>query len=358
MAVRRNPSGSWTAAIKQNGRFVGSKTFKTKREAQAWERDQKIRLGAGVDLGAGRVLVADRVRVWLIDREGMVSDATLTTDRSLPRLLPAWFLSLRVNAVTESHVERLLAGWSRQYAYGSVKRYRATLATFFVSCVRARLIAVSPVPGVPMPRPTESSVEMTPFAEDELEEVVAAVRERNSTLGDVVLILGWTGLRWGELRALRVEDFERLPGPTLRIRRSHSESRAVKGTKSGRSRRVVVAEELVPILERFARGKQPTDLLLTTDRGAQLHAAAFKRATDWKVLGRGRRLHDLRHTAICLWLARGVEPLTVKAWAGHESIGTTNGYVHYLGTSADDAGRVRLNAPRANLGQISREATA
>ena len=86
--------------------------------------------------------------------------------------------------------------------------------------------------------------------------------------------------------------------------------------------------------------------------------AAFKRATDWKVLGRGRRLHDLRHTAICLWLARGVEPLTVKTWAGHESIGTTNGYVHYLGTSADDAGRVRLNAPRANLGQISREATA
>ena len=35
MAIRRNASGSWTAAIKQNGRFVGSKTFKTKREGRS-----------------------------------------------------------------------------------------------------------------------------------------------------------------------------------------------------------------------------------------------------------------------------------------------------------------------------------
>lgn len=31
----------------------------------------------------------------------------------------------------------------------------------------------------------------------------------------------------------------------------------------------------------------------------------------------GRRLHDLRHTAACLWLARGVDLSTVSAWLGH-----------------------------------------
>lgn len=65
------------------------------------------------------------------------------------------------------------------------------------------------------------------------------------------------------------------------------------------------------------------------------------RALDWSVkdaaghdvgTGRGRRLHDLRHTAACLWLARGVDPGTVQAWCGHESIATTNLYVHFLGT--------------------------
>jgi hypothetical protein len=54
----------------------------------------------------------------------------------------------------------------------------------------------------------------------------------------------------------------------------------------------------------------------------------------------------LRHTAACVWLARGVDPVTVQAWMGHASIATTNLYLHHLGTSADRAGLDRLNRPR------------
>ena len=72
--------------------------------------------------------------------------------------------------------------------------------------------------------------------------------------------------------------------------------------------------------------------------GNRLHANAFKRATDWHLIAPGRRIHDLRHTAACLWLARGVSPTTVQAWMGHASIATTNIYLHHLGTVADRAG--------------------
>jgi hypothetical protein len=48
----------------------------------------------------------------------------------------------------------------------------------------------------------------------------------------------------------------------------------------------------------------------------------------------------------CLWLARGVDPVTVQAWIGHASIATTNLYLHYLGTSDDRAGSARLNDRR------------
>ena len=41
----------------------------------------------------------------------------------------------------------------------------------------------------------------------------------------------------------------------------------------------------------------------------------------------------------------GVDPGTVQAWMGHESIATTNRYLHFLGTSADQAGLDRLNDP-------------
>ncbi|WP_415108100.1 tyrosine-type recombinase/integrase [Propioniciclava sp.] len=67
--------------------------------------------------------------------------------------------------------------------------------------------------------------------------------------------------------------------------------------------------------------------------------------------------HDLRHTAACLWLARGVNPGTVQAWLGHESIATRNRYLHYLGTGAHRAGLERLNAPRGNAGAMGTSKT-
>ena len=82
---------------------------------------------------------------------------------------------------------------------------------------------------------------------------------------------------------------------------------------------------------------------LATGTGHQLHATAVKRAVFWSQVAPGRRIHDLRRTAACLWLARGVDPVTVQAWLGHASIATTNIYPHRLGSSADRAGLERLN---------------
>ena len=87
-----------------------------------------------------------------------------------------------------------------------------------------------------------------------------------------------------------------------------------------------------------------------TESGHRLHASAFKRTLDWSVTADGRRIHDLRHTAACLWLARGVDPVTVQTWMGHASIATTNLYLHHLGTAADQAGLDRLNRPGAHRG--------
>lgn len=91
-------------------------------------------------------------------------------------------------------------------------------------------------------------------------------------------------------------------------------------------------------------GKAGGDRLFVSESAHQLHASALKRTTHWAETADGRRIHDLRHTAACLWLARGVDPVTVQAWMGHASMATTNLYLHHLGTSADLAGLGLLNA--------------
>ena len=88
----------------------------------------------------------------------------------------------------------------------------------------------------------------------------------------------------------------------------------------------------------MAKGKGADDLLVTTASGARLHATAFKNSTNWIVTGRRRR-----HTAACLWLEAGVSPTTVQASMGHADLTTTQRYLHYLGTSADETGLSRLN---------------
>lgn len=357
MAIRREGDG-WLAVVKHGRVYAGSKKFGTRREAVEWEREFKARLAAGIDVKAGRITVAVRLTEWAKEREGMVAETTLVIDRDLARVLPKWFAALGVNAVTEAHVERVLAEWVRTRSHGSITRYRAALSAFFSSCVRARLRAVNPVTNVRPPRRTDPPTEMSPFAEAELDAVVHSIAQRNERLAHVVLLAGWTGLRWGELRALRVRDLVIVPEPMLVVQLSQTEGKAVKVPKSGRTRRVPLADRLVPIVQELARDKGSNDLLVTTDRGAQLHATSFKRATDWSTLGQGRRIHDLRHTAVCLWLARGVEPGTVKSWAGHSSISVTDKYIHYLGTAADRAARGRLNASGASRGQVQRDGSA
>jgi integrase len=142
--------------------------------------------------------------------------------------------------------------------------------------------------------------------------------------------------------------------PTLVIQRAAPEGVETKSTKSGRTRRVPVADRILSLVREMARDRDADAPLVVTTTGHRLHASAFKRTLGWATLADGRRIHDLRHTAACLWLARGVDPVTVHAWMGHASMATTNIYLHHLGTGADRTGLARLNT-RGHNGGTSQE---
>lgn len=346
MTVRKTPGGRWRGVLKVGREQVASKTFDTRAQAVAWVSRERAAVAGGVDPRAGKATVRALLPQWLETREASVAVTTYNTDRYMVDAVPAWLLARSVGSLTDREVQRSLVEYARAgHAQSSVTRFRASLSSFFGWCVRERLIASNPVASTRVPRQATPRVEMRPLAEAELESVAAAVEQYDETLSRLVLVAGWTGLRWSELRAIRVRSFVEVPLPLLIVERAAPEGVEVKTTKSGRSRRVPIADRVLPLVRGFAAGKSADDLLFTTARGYQLHAGAFMRATSWKSTGKGRRIHDLRHTAACLWLARGVDPGTAKAWMGHSSIATTNLYLHHLGTAADRAALDRLNGP-------------
>ena len=270
MTIVKTRSGRFTAKLKSGRQFVASKTFDTKREATEWLARERAALAGGVDPRAGRQRVGALLEHWLTIRRATVATKTYRADQALQRLVPTGMQALQVGAVTSREVARsfdLLLGSG--LAEQSVVRYRASLSSFFGWCVRERIIGSNPVTGVPVPRSSEEQVEMRPWTEAELEAVFQRWQQEDPHLADVMLLLGWTGLRWGEARALLVEDLVEVPTPGLLVRRSAPEGVGTKATKGRRSRRVPLANRVLPIAHRLADDKVANDLLVTTAGGAR-----------------------------------------------------------------------------------------
>jgi integrase len=87
--------------------------------------------------------------------------------------------------------------------------------------------------------------------------------------------------------------------------------------------------------------------VFTAPKGGPLRVTAF-RARMWRPATRaagldGLRIHDLRHTAVALWIAAGANPKEVAARAGHASVSFTLDRYGHLYPEADTALRDRLD---------------
>ena len=108
-----------------------------------------------------------------------------------------------------------------------------------------------------------------------------------------------------------------------------------------------VAEELDHHLATYAE-PDPNALVFTGAKGAALRATNFRRRT-WRSAVHaadldGLRIHDLRHTAVALWIAAGASPKEVARRAGHTSVKTVLDVYGHLYDEADVALRERLEA--------------
>ena len=108
----------------------------------------------------------------------------------------------------------------------------------------------------------------------------------------LVLTLGYSGLRWGEVAALRVHHVD-LARARIEVSQSVGEinGRIVVGTpKSHQTRWLPVPKLLLEGLEQQLAGKAPDDLVFPSPKGTFLRVANFRRGllrpgggVDWSV---------------------------------------------------------------------------
>ena len=101
-----------------------------------------------------------------------------------------------------------------------------------------------------------------------------------------------------------------------------------------------MAELLAQHLERYQLGGASDALVFTAERGGRLHAANWhKRAWVTARANAGfpsLRFHDLRHSAVPLWVAMGANLLQVSRWLGHSTVQITADVYGHLFPETND----------------------
>jgi integrase len=102
----------------------------------------------------------------------------------------------------------------------------------------------------------------------------------------VILLLAYTGMRFGELVGLRAEDVD-LEARRIRVRRSIAQvgGKLVEGNpKSAAGRRSIpVPQRPIPILTNRVSGRPPGAPAITSPNGVLLGLESWKRSTRWRV---------------------------------------------------------------------------
>ena len=232
--------------------------------------------------------------------------------------------------------------------------HRLLLRTAIETAVEDAIITRSPVRGIKLP--ATKTAEKRFLAHTEVMELADAISPRHRAL---VLAACYTGMRFGELAALRLENLNLLKAfATVVETASEVSGRIIIGPpKTASSRRQIsLPQFLVHELSEHLRQHGPGNegLVFSAPRGGPLRRTLFRRrvwlpAVDQSV-GQPCRFHDLRHTHAALLIAEGTHPKVIQERLGHASIRTTLDTYGHLFEGLDEAAADSLDAAIAKAG--------
>jgi integrase len=264
-------------------------------------------------------------------------------------LLPE-FGELRIEAISAARIERYRNRVLRAETVTrrNANRLLAVMHAIFVHACSHHRLQENPASGVKKLRETYDAARYDFYTPEQVHQLAAAAAGELD--GAVFLTAAFTGLRRGELVALRWRDVD-FENQSIRVYEGYTLE--LGRTKSRRSRTVPMVDEVAQVLRGLASRERYTgknDFVFPSETGGISDPSALRRRYALAVKRAGLpqlRFHDLRHTfgSLAINFASIVQ---VQAWMGHADIKTTMRYLHHK-SRADEA-RVLSQAFRTGTG--------
>jgi integrase len=366
-SIVKRKSGNYAIVYYVDGKQKWETVGPSRREAERALTARKREVDTGVWREPSSETLASYATRWLAHRNPArvqhgrtrLAPSTFAEYRRallshvLPRLGERTLASLR----TED-VDRLIAELEADgKAPGTVRNTITPLRKMLGDAVRQGKLATNPAARADLPPAQDFAGKEIPREHtDAIREALASLAPPDPLRNEPDLLsvcffdvaLG-TGLRLGELRALRWRDVDR--GKRLiRVERAYSRRELTRPKTDAGLRSVPLFGSVDDALRGLAaraveRGLYaPDELVFTTVRGTPLHESNVNRRI-WQpaleraeLAGLGYRFHDLRHTCVSRLVAAGADVKLVQAVAGHASpLITLKRYSHLLDSRISEA---------------------
>lgn len=220
--ARPGPNGTrvYRARVYYRGRYVASRTFPRKRDAQEWERKQveTLKTGAWADPKAGERPVREWCEIWLSAQPARAQATERKIRGVIKKQIAGTFGRRPLVSVRPSEVQAWAADISRKQSAATARHSLGVLRRVFDHAVRDGAIHRNPAAGIRLPKVQGN--DPRPLTHDELWQLADHLDQLRDRV--LVLVAGYCGLRWGELAALRWADVD-LDKNTLRVVRAYSE---------------------------------------------------------------------------------------------------------------------------------------
>lgn len=360
-SAKHGVASRWRARYVDGEGIERERVFAVKRAAEDWLRDRvsAVTTGSHLDPKQGRVTVSHVHAAWAA-AQGHIAKKTQQTRKTAwtVHVEPRWG-RVPVSEIRTTAVRSWVAKMRKEgVGVPTIENAFHVLRGIMATAVEDRRVVPNPCDGVKLPKRLHADRGYLTHAQ--VLDLAAAV-SRDQV---VVLFLTYTGLRWGEMAALRVQDFDML-------RRRVTVARSVtevdggldwRTPKTWERRSVPFPAALATDLAALMAGKSRADLVFTNTRGAVLRnsnwrarifspavtecqsAAEAQRARELTNLGEvampefpSITPHDLRHTAASLAISAGANVLSVQRMLGHKDASMTlNTYADLFDTDIDE----------------------
>lgn len=321
-----------------------SKTFPNLDLAKQWMSQVTIDIARGTYVDqkiSKKTDVAMMAEIWIASLQ--VKENTLNSYKAALRnhILPKWgemsLQSIKHSEVASWVSEMRASGKSYSTAHHALVNFIQILDL----AVKDNRLAGNPAIGIKMGSESKKSKQFLTMKQ------VEQLAEASGEFGLMVRVLAATGMRFGEMAALRVDDFN---PKTRRISISKSVTEVngkmiVGTTKTNKERQVPLPQYLVQAIsnEIDARGASAKDVLFPDSNGEMVNNRNWRKRVfirSLQALGDDFpdiTPHSLRHTAASLAIASGADIKVIQLMLGHSSAKMTlDQYGHLLPDRLDE----------------------